>query len=401
MGTIARMFKPLASLKLTVWLLALSMFLVLAGTLAQVHEGVWTVVDKYFRSLYVVIPLQLFVSERVLRVPLALPFPGGLTLGVLLFVNLIAAHITRFKFQAKRAGIIVMHLGVILLLVGEFVTGIAAEEGNMTIYEGQSSNYVEDIRASELALIDRSGASEDRVVVVPQSLLVHSARTGEAVEHAALPVSVSVMEWMYNSRLVGPMEQVPGLGNNKATAGFGLQIRAAGIARATGVDGMNTDIPSAYVALSAGGKDLGTHLVSLHFDEENIEPQFVDLNGKRYELWLRFKRTYKPYSLELIDFRHDKFVGTNTPRNFSSDVRLIDPTRNTDKEVHIRMNEPLRHAGETFYQAAFKQGDTGTVLQVVDNPGWLIPYISCSMVTLGMLIHFGVRIAASVRRLAA
>jgi len=37
-------------------------------------------------------------------------------------------------------------------------------------------------------------------------------------------------------------------------------------------------------------------------------------------------------------------------------------------------------------------------LQVVTNPGWLLPYVSCAMVTLGLLIHFGMRLAAPIRR---
>jgi hypothetical protein len=69
-----------------------------------------------------------------------------------------------------------------------------------------------------------------------------------------------------------------------------------------------------------------------------------------------------------------------------------------DRQVLISMNNPLRYSGETFYQAAFMQGDTGTILQVVQNPGWLLPYISCGMVTLGLLVHFGVRLSSSVRR---
>jgi cytochrome c biogenesis protein ResB len=124
----------------------------------------------------------------------------------------------------------------------------------------------------------------------------------------------------------------------------------------------------------------------------------VEVGGKTYGLQLRFKRTYKPYALHLVDFKHDKFVGTETARNFSSHVRLVDPARNVDRDVVISMNQPLRYAGETFYQSAFKENDSGTVLQVVRNPGWLLPYISCSLVGLGMIIHFGMRLAPAIRR---
>jgi cytochrome c biogenesis factor len=173
-------FKPLlrslSSLRLTVVLFALSIVLILAGTLAQTEQGVWMVVDLYFRSLFVLIPFQLFVPAKVLGIPGVFPFPGGMTLGVLLFVNLLAAHAVRFTLSWKRAGMIATHAGVLLLLVGEFVTGAFAKEGNMTIAEGQSANYIEDTRTSELAIIDRSDPADDLVVVVPASLLAESAQ---------------------------------------------------------------------------------------------------------------------------------------------------------------------------------------------------------------------------------
>ena len=45
-------------------------------------------------------------------------------------------------------------------------------------------------------------------------------------------------------------------------------------------------------------------------------------------------------------------------------------------------------------------GDSGSVLQVVRNPGWLLPYLSCAVVSLGMLIHFGINLSRYLRRLA-
>ncbi len=384
---------PLASLRLTVVLFALSMVLILGGTLAQVHEGVWSVVDRYFRSPLVWIEPQLFVPRSMLRIPGALPFPGGLTLGVLLFVNLVAAHAVRFKLRAKRAGIILAHAGVLLLLVGEFVTGAAADEGNMTIDEGSSSCYVEDARSVELAVIDASDPREDLVVVVPQRLL---AGAGGAITHGLLPFEVRVDEWMPNSGMLGPNQATPAQ-LARADAGVGPSLAAVPVPPATGVDGATVDLPSAYVTLTRGGERLGTYLLSAYL----VRPQEVSVGGGRYGIQLRFRRTYKPYRLDLIDFKHDTFVGTDRPRNFSSLVRLVDPSRNVDRRVLIWMNHPLRHAGETFYQAAFKPDDSGTILQVVRNPGWLLPYVSCSMVTLGVLLHFCVRLAPSIRRRAA
>ncbi|MBL4697597.1 MAG: cytochrome c biogenesis protein ResB [Phycisphaerales bacterium] len=386
---IRKLFKPVASLKLTVVIFALSIFLIFAGTLAQVHEGIWTVVDQYFRSIVVTIDLQIFVPQDIAKVPGAIWFPGGLTLGVAMLVNLIAAHTVRFKFTKKRIGIILTHLGVILLLVGEFVTGFAAKEGNMTIREGETVNFVEDIRSSEFAVVDQSDPADDLVTVVPARFM----GTGETISHEALPFTIQVTEWMSNAQLLGPM-QAPADRKGLADSGSASELAAIPIARANGVDGATVDAPAAYVTLFDGDERLGSYLFSVYLEQ----PQAVVVDGKTYWMTLRFERTYKPYSVYLEDFKHDLFTGTQMARNFSSDVRLVDTGRNVDREVLIYMNHPMRHAGETFYQASYLRGDAGTVLQVVQNPGWLIPYVSCSLVTLGMLLHFGIRLMPSKGR---
>ncbi|HED53076.1 MAG TPA: ResB protein required for cytochrome C biosynthesis [Phycisphaerales bacterium] len=387
---IRRLLKPLASLRLTVVLFALSMFLIFAGTLAQVRDGVWTVVDQYFRSPFVLIDLQLFVPEKIAKIPGAILFPGGFTLGIALLINLIAAHAVRFKLRWKRMGIIITHLGVIFLLVGEFVTGLAAQEGKMTIIEGQSANYTEDIRTAELAIVDPSGSDDDLVVVVPQHLLTHP---GSTIQDGLLPFKIHINEWMPNSQILGP-NQTPPERKNLANAGLASSLAAIPIPKATGVDGQSVDVPAAYISLTHQDKPLGTYLVSVHLQQ----PQTVIFDGQAYQIELRFKRTYKPYTIHLIDFKHDLFTGTNKARNYSSQIRLVDEAKNVDREVLIYMNHPLRYAGETFYQQSFLRGDTGTILQVVKNPGWLIPYISCIMITIGMLWHFGLRLAPTLRR---
>jgi hypothetical protein len=53
------------------------------------------------------------------------------------------------------------------------------------------------------------------------------------------------------------------------------------------------------------------------------------------------------------------------------------------------MNHPLRYEGLTFYQASFSPDETATVLQVVRNPGWLLPYFSVLMMGFGMCYQFG------------
>jgi hypothetical protein len=395
-GRLKKMLGPLASLRLTVILFSLALVLVFCGTLAQVEMGIWTAVNEYFRSAYVWIPFQLFVRfgqvffgiPTSAHLPGSFPFPGGWLIGGLLLANLLAAHAVRFKMTWKRSGILMLHAGLIVLMLSELVTGLFAIEGNMTIEQNGSANFIEEQRATELAMVDPSDSKTDAVVVVPDRFL----KKRGLIQHEELPVDIEVLHFMRNSELP---KEIPAGADNPATAGAGRSVVALERREVSGTSTeQKVDLPSAYVNFKNkdSGESIGTYLVSLW-----LNPQPLVVNGRAYEVSLRFKRTYKPYTIHLIKFSHDLYVGTETPKNFSSLVRLDDPTRGDHREVLIYMNEPLRYRGETFYQSSFLPGDKGTILQVVRNPGWLMPYIACTMVSLGMIFHFSLHLVGFLR----
>ena len=136
----------------------------------------------------------------------------------------------------------------------------------------------------------------------------------------------------------------------------------------------------------AGGKSYGTYLFAQIHSLQGIAEQ-IPVDAATYQLSLRPKRIYKPYSIRLNDFRFDKYLGTSKAKNYSSDIHLTDPARGVDRDVRIWMNNPLRYAGETFYQSGFATDEaTGTevtILQVVSNSSWMIPYVACVMVAHG------------------
>src|SRR5438067_1232555 len=214
-GPVQKVLAVLASLRLTVVLFSLALVLIFCGTLAQVDMGIWTAVNQYFRSAYVWIPLQLFVHfgqvffgiPTSAHLPGSFPFPGGWLIGGLLLVNLLAAHAVRFKVSWKRSGILMLHAGLVVLMLSELITGLFAIEGNMTIEQGGSSNYIEEHRATELALVDPSDPQTDAVVVIPDRLL----KKGGRIQHDELPVDVEVVRFMRNASL--PKEIPPGTDN--------------------------------------------------------------------------------------------------------------------------------------------------------------------------------------------
>ncbi|MBC8289430.1 MAG: cytochrome c biogenesis protein CcsA, partial [Planctomycetes bacterium] len=119
----------------------------------------------------------------------------------------------------------------------------------------------------------------------------------------------------------------------------------------------------------------------------------VEFQGQKWDLALRFERHYKPYSVYLSDVSKKDYIGTSTPRDYRSVVTITEEN-GTTFERDIWMNNPLRYAGETFYQSNYTPANprTGkgekTTLQVVRNTGWMVPYVSCMIVGTGLLAHF-------------
>jgi hypothetical protein len=368
----------ITSLKLTVVLIVLSIVLVLAATLDQVNLGIWAVQQKYFHSFA--------VFWKVGDLSLAV-FPGGYTIGGLLLLNLIAAHVFRFQFTWRKAGIQLAHAGLILLLIGELLTGLWQDEYQMRLDEGETKNFSESFRAVELAITDTTDPKFDEVVAVPEAVLAAKG----TVQHPKLPFRVAVKSYLANSVL--QMRRSDQAGDaTVATMGPGAQLLATGRPITYKQDERN--LPSALVELTGPDGPIGTWLVSVLL----LEPQTFQFAGHSYKLSLRFARHYKPFALTLLKFSHDKYAGTEIPKNFSSRIRLTTPDGRDDREVLIYMNNPLRYAGLTFYQAGFDNNDRTTVLQVVRNPSWLMPYIACTVMTLGLTLQFGFHLVGFVTK---
>jgi hypothetical protein len=254
---ISTFIKVFASLRLTVVILVLAMVLVFAGTLAEVHLGLYRAQSEFFHSFFV----YWHPENTGWKIPV---FPGGYSMGVLLLLNLITAHATRFKLSREKIGLWLIHSGLILLILGQLFTDMFAVESRIHLRVGETKNYSEFARA--------------------------------------------------------------------------------------------------------------------------------------YELQPRPERFYLPFSLHLLEFRHDVYNGTDIPKNYSSRLLLDRPDTGEHREVLIHMNNPLRCAGWTFYQAGFDADDQGTILQVVKNPGWLTPYLACGLIAMGLIVQFLSHLIPFLRR---
>jgi hypothetical protein len=377
-------FKFFASLRLTVVLLGLSLVLIFFGTLDQVHYGIWETQKRYFESFLVVwsYPPQWIAYNKLYW--FHLPMPGGYLLGAMLLLNLLAAHFTRFQLSAKKSGIFLIHFGLILLLISELLTDLVSQESQMPVDEGGSSNYSQAFRENELVFIDRSHPDYDTVHSIPEELL----KPGVRIDVPDTPLSIRTVRFFPNAN-VG-RANAPLLDN---LADQGVAVKMNVVATPAEVTYAENDINtvSAYVEVFGPDGPIGTWLVSNVLDER-FPPQMVSLGEQSWEIAIRFTRYYYPFEIELIDFRHDKYPGTEIPFNFSSEVMVHHNDSAKDQKALIYMNHPLRYEGLTFYQASFANQDTTSIFQVVRNPGWVLPYISVLLMGLGMIVQFGMHL---------
>ncbi|TWU59351.1 Cytochrome c biogenesis protein CcsA [Rubripirellula tenax] len=294
----------------------------------------------------------------------------------------------------KQGGNVLLHIGVGLLMVGQFVFGDRQTEQRLSMVEGETTNSFVNLDQIELTFI-KSLDGEDVVTAIPGTRLQAALNSKTAISDESLPVDVNVLAFYPNSTL----GDVPA--DNLANVGLGLEAGAVDRPKSGGVDAA-MNVASAYVELTdkSSGESLGRHLVSQLFSDRGMLTRSgtgkdlfdsVSVGDDKYELGLKFHREVKPYWIHLEDFRRTTYSGTQTPRDYSSFVRIIAEDTGEDRKERIWMNNPLRYRGETFYQSSFDtlpNGQEITSIQVVRNSGWLIPYVACSITALGMLAHF-------------
>src|SRR6266436_1262570 len=144
----------------------------------------------YFKSFF----LYFTPPGTTLKLPW---FPSGYLVGGLLLVNLIAAHLARFKFTWKKAGIMVLHSGVILLLLGQLFTSLFQVESQMRLDQGETKNYSLSYYHDELAVIDTSAPDFDQVISIPDSQLYKGHKIGLPADS----LEVGIDEYFPNSAL--------------------------------------------------------------------------------------------------------------------------------------------------------------------------------------------------------
>ena len=129
----------LASLQLTVGLLLLMALLVIAGTLLQAGKGVYAAQQEIFNPGYSGFSACCPCRECSWSGPCCSS-------------TFWPPSFSALKFKWSGLGLLLIHLGLLVLLGGGFVSSQFGREYVMTLHEGESSGMADSAREWELAL---------------------------------------------------------------------------------------------------------------------------------------------------------------------------------------------------------------------------------------------------------
>ncbi len=386
-----------SGVKMSVWGLAAGALMWCIGWNPKTRVVRWTIWTV--TAILLGVSYFLIATNDAYRIPdPGLRIVWQLTKSLVVSVVLLIGLLLLF---GNRGGNVLIHLGVGLLMLGQFIFGDAQREERMAIFEGQRTQVAYEMDTVELAFVDKSADDKNHVIAFDHPILEKSSANGKFFSSPELPFEIRVDRWMTNSMRQERKRPAQPSDDDYQLTGHGIrEYRFIDIAKSGGAKS-ETNFATAYITLrnKVDQKPIGSYAVSQLLNDDAImyksEYERVEAAGKTWDFGLRFRRNYKPYSVVLDDVVMEQYTGTSKPKDYSSFVKITDTQGDTLQQGRIWMNNPMRFRGETFYQSGYMNGSQNpygveqTTLQVVTNAGWLIPYVACVLSGLGMLVHFG------------
>ena len=376
-GIAGKIVAVLGSFGLCITVLTFLFLLTVIGTLEQTRSSLYEVQKRYFESA--------FVLHEVAGVPI--PLPGVYLLLVVLLVNLLVGGILRMRKDRSTWGVLLTHVGIVIMLAGSAVEFTYSQKGHTTLAEGSDKAEFQSYYEWEIAVAEVKAAGPVDEFVIPGERFMHLSGDGTATFTSAdLPFDLVVQRSFANCE---PSDAKAGQGAGGVVLNELERNKEAELDRA-----------GAYVTFRPrnGGAPMAGALWAN--DRFSITAS-AEIEGRRWRAVLSHRRWQLPFTVHLEDFRRDMHPGTGMAKAFESDVLKIKD--GATQKVRISMNQPLRESGYTLYQSSFREpsamtgGRWESTFSVVRNPADRVPLWSCMVITAGLLLHFGQKLVRHVK----
>ncbi len=360
------------SIKLTVVCLLILSVLTVIGTLYQVEYGLYMARQRFFDS-WIWWGLGF------------IPFPGTQLVLALLFGNLMANMLWRFRYGWRQSGIILIHMGLILMLAGGWFTRQFGQESYLSLLEGEASNLSLSYHDWELAVWRPADGGRRSVTAID----THFFDEGQVLPFDEFGVALRVDTFHQNARAFRATDPEVAA---RVTNASGITFLEASRPKWEPQENM----PGGFFSVRTAGGALPQRLLLFGGD---LEPTILNINGEEVAFSLRRKRYVLPMTVSLINFEKSFHPNSDIPRSFASLIEV--DLQGVTRDVLIEMNRPFRYQGYTFYQASYADLDHGlhmSTFAIVLNQGRIIPYLATGLTFMGLALHFLIAMFQSRRR---
>lgn len=372
-----------ASFHLAVITLALMTYLTWRGTLHQVDAGLFQSSLKFFECWGLIDYLG----------PFGIPLPGGKLLMLVLGVNLLVGGVVRMRRGVSTVGILITHLGILLMLIAGAVKLYASTEGNLRLWPGEQGHSFSSFHFWEVEVRQELEGKKQRVVRIDHDAIVDLEGDEVRVfDHAAWPFRIELSRFMRNAEFV--RSSAPG-----SVEGVLLKEMTPRVEEEFNFAGLRVRALAKGASAGDGGKLLAESPLF-----GGMPHAFVfEVGSKKVGVKLQRRLERMPFSVRLDAFHHELYPNTNRARVFASDVTVLPDAVAGGKAplkelAKIEMNQPLRRDGYILFQGSYgpknaRKGEKKfSVFQIVRNPSDQWPLWSCIIIAIGLLVHFGTKL---------
>jgi len=279
-----------------------------------------------------------------------------------------------------KVGVLITHFGVIFLLLGGLISFKYSQHGQLSLLTGEVSDEFVSSTSWELA-VKKAGATGE--FLIPEERL-HDLDDGDSAvfRSSELPFELALTDFHVNceptvSRAESPLPLQVG------------EFRLKGLPRDKEAVG---NVRGVHLSV----REAGSERKAILWGGTTMPYVFTTGEGERWAVELRRVHRSLPFQIRLEEFRREVYPGTGMPKAFESDVLKIED--GVSHPVKISMNEPLRHRGYTLYQSSYQEpsrrsgGRWLSTFAVARNPADNLPLIATIIISLGMLVHFLVKL---------
>lgn len=333
----------IASTKLAVVLIFFLIVIVVAGTLEQSSTGLYQAREKFFDTYLS------FIGP--------VPFPGTLTILWLMTINLSMSFLLRFNFTKKNTGLILSHSGLILLFISGFIHFYYSKESFIDIKEAETISRSQSYENWQLEI---KKLDENFKTIETKTLNINKLETRDIDLGNDLKIFI---ERKYTNAKVFH------------TPFAGTMVKEFPLEKE-----YEKNIPAMKLLLNR-------EELFLDGDENSFERIFS--NGYNLTFSLKRKEFQLPFNIKLLDVNRELHPNSSIASSYSSKILFSD--KDIQREAKISMNKPIRSGKYTVYQARYGvdlDGNEFSVLAVVKNLNYQLPYWATFLINFGLILHF-------------